>query len=182
MPMACGKTVAHAVARHAVQAFVPIIVGRHAQPRNGRRVVAHLLDFFGQRHPAHEVVHAGGHRLRRRPSRFRGPATTGGFSAAVSSAFTKSAARMEMMDCAGGIACSSNVFNLAASGAPDEIERQRPARCIAGEINPVREQENLSRAAGGGKNVEVAGERLVAAGDVERALAGVRENPLPRGR
>jgi hypothetical protein len=35
-----------------------------------------------------------------------------------------------------------------------------------------REQQNFSRAARNGKNVEVAGDHLVAAGDVKHALAG----------
>ena len=50
---------------------------------------------------------------------------------------------------------SSNVFNLAAFGAPGEGERERPRR-VTGKINPVGQQENLSRAARGGENVQVA--------------------------
>ena len=52
-------------ARHAVQTFVPIIVGRNAQPRNRRRVGHELRRLFRQRHPAHEVLHPRGQRLRR---------------------------------------------------------------------------------------------------------------------
>ena len=35
-----------AVARHAVQRFVPPVVGRHTQPRNGRRDILHLAHLF----------------------------------------------------------------------------------------------------------------------------------------
>ena len=46
-----------AVARHAVQGLVPIVVGRDAQPGNGRAGVAHLADLLVQRQAADEVGH-----------------------------------------------------------------------------------------------------------------------------
>ncbi len=42
----------------AVQAFVPPEVGGHAEARDGGRVVAHLLDFFFERHAGDERVDA----------------------------------------------------------------------------------------------------------------------------
>ena len=45
----------NAVARHAVQRFVPPVVGRHAQSRNGRCDIECLADLFLERHTADEV-------------------------------------------------------------------------------------------------------------------------------
>ena len=68
---------------------------------------------------------------------------------------------------------SSNVFNLAAPLRPMNAN---VSGAVAGKINLVGEQENFSRATGGSENVEVARERLIAAGDVKGALSGVRKN------
>ena len=69
----------------------------------------------------------------------------------------------------------SNVFNLAVLVRPVKVSVSGPLRRVTGKINLVGQQEDPARAAGGGENVEIARERLVAAGDVERALAGVGE-------
>ena len=42
----------------AVEGFVPPIVLRHAEPRDGGRVIAHLRDLLFQCHSADEVIHA----------------------------------------------------------------------------------------------------------------------------
>ncbi len=47
-----------AVARHAVQRFVPPVVGRHAQTRNGRRDILHLAHLFLERHAADDILGA----------------------------------------------------------------------------------------------------------------------------
>ena len=59
-----GKNGGGAGAPDAVKAFVPIVVGGNVQPRNGRSGIAHLLHFFRERHPAHQIVDARGDRLR----------------------------------------------------------------------------------------------------------------------
>lgn len=54
-----GKYRGNSVASDAVEGFVPIIVFGDAEARDGRSVIAELLDFFGERHPADEVFDAG---------------------------------------------------------------------------------------------------------------------------
>ena len=39
-----------------MQRFVPIIICRKAEPRNARRAVLQLRDFFGQRHAADQII------------------------------------------------------------------------------------------------------------------------------
>ena len=68
---------------------------------------------------------------------------------------------------------SSNVFSFAALMRAGEGERERSVCRVAGKINPVGEVINFSRAARGVENIEIAREHPVAAGNVERALAGV---------
>ena len=161
-------------ARDAVQTFVPIIIGGNAQPRNGRGGVAHLLDFFGERQPAHEVVHAGGGGLRGVLPDFRS-GDDGRLQRAVVFGIDQIRRAHRNDGLAGGILEFKRV-QLGRVGASGEDECERPVRCIAGKINPVGQQEDPARAAGGGENVKIARERLVAAGDVKRALAGVGEN------
>ena len=73
---------------------------------------------------------------------------------------------------AGGILEFKRV-QLGRIGAAGKGERERSLRRVTGKINPVGQQEHPARAARGAENIEIARERLVAAGDVERALAGV---------
>ena len=54
-----------AVVGHAMQRLAPIIIGRKAKPRNGRRAVLQLRHFFRQRHPADQILRARLQRLRR---------------------------------------------------------------------------------------------------------------------
>jgi hypothetical protein len=43
-------------ARDAVEGLVPPLVGRHPQPRDGRRLVRELRDLLFDRHARHEVA------------------------------------------------------------------------------------------------------------------------------
>ena len=44
-------------ARHAVQRLAPPVVGRNAEPGDGRRGVLHLPDLLFQRHARDQIVH-----------------------------------------------------------------------------------------------------------------------------
>ena len=54
-----------AVVRDAVQRLVPIVVGRQTEPRDGRRGVLQLRDFFGQRHATDQIIRTCFQRARR---------------------------------------------------------------------------------------------------------------------
>ena len=45
-------------AGHAMETLVPIIISRHAQPRNGRGGIAQLRGFLGEGQPPDEIFHA----------------------------------------------------------------------------------------------------------------------------
>ncbi len=45
-------------ARHAVQRLAPPVVSGHTQPRNRRRVILHLGDFFFERHARGQISYA----------------------------------------------------------------------------------------------------------------------------
>ena len=152
-----GKNRGGAGARDAVQAFVPIIVGGNAQPRNGRGGVAHLLHFFGERQAAHQVVHARGGGLRGVLPDFR-PGDDGRLQCVGVLGVDQIRRLHRNEGLAGGILEFERV-QLGRVGAPGEGERERPLRRVTGKINPVGQQEDPARAAGGGENVEIARER-----------------------
>ncbi len=64
-PIAWGKTVAIAGARHAMQPLVPPGVFGNAQPGNGRRGHGHLGDLLLRRHAPDQVGDALLNRQRR---------------------------------------------------------------------------------------------------------------------
>ena len=59
-----------------------------------------------------------------------------------------------MTDCPAA-SLSSNEFNFAASVRPVKVNASGPPTASAGKIYFVAGEKNFSRAAGGGKNVEI---------------------------
>ncbi len=57
-PNRLGKDGGLPVARDAVQAFVPVVVGRNAQAGYSRGAIGHLADFFCQGHLRQQILDA----------------------------------------------------------------------------------------------------------------------------
>ena len=156
-------------ARHAVEAFVPVVVSRHAEPFDGRRIIEHLGGLFAQRHAPDQVVDPPFHGLRRirvhgRILDLRHPP---GAVRLLSEQLRRRDGRHNL---AGSILDADGVENGVVLAAL-EPDGESTLREIRGIVDRPLDDTRLPEAAGPPEQVHVSGDLDLAEDDVHPALA-----------